>query len=112
MFEPVGEKGDDEGEDEGGGPGGNGVELGADLSVAVCFDDAGSEEGVAVGGDDEAEVHESAEDEFEVFEAVEDVGEGYSAVAGGAALVFEEAGADVGSFVFAEPVGLGVSRGW
>ena len=70
MFEPIGEKRDDEGEDEGSGPGGDGVELCADLGVAVCFDDAGSEEGVAVGGDDEAEVHDSAEEGFEIFEAV------------------------------------------
>ena len=106
MFEPIGEKRDDEREDEGRGPGGDGVELCADLSVAVCFDDAGCEEGVAVGGDDETEVHDAAEEEFVVFEAVEDVGEGDAAFACGAALVFEEAGADVGSFVFAEPVGV------
>ena len=49
VFELVGEEGDDEGEDEGAGPGGDAVELGADLGVAVCSDDAGGEEGVAVG---------------------------------------------------------------
>ena len=48
VLELVGEVGDDEGEDEGTGPRGNAVELGADLRVAVCFDDAGGEEGVAV----------------------------------------------------------------
>ena len=48
VLELVGEVGDDEGEDEGAGPGGDAVELGADLRVAVCFDDAGGEEGVAV----------------------------------------------------------------
>ena len=47
MFGQVGEVGDDQGEDEGGGPGGNGVELGADLRVAVGGDDARGEEGVA-----------------------------------------------------------------
>ena len=81
------------------------MQLCADLGVAVCFDDAGSEEGIAVGGDDESKVHESAEEEFEVFEAVYYIGKGDSTLARGAALVFEEAGADVGSFVFAEPVG-------
>lgn len=70
MFEPIGEKRDDEGENEGSGPGRDGVQLCADLSVAVCFDDAGCEESVAVRGDYEAEVHESAEDEFEIFETV------------------------------------------
>ena len=49
VFEFVGKEGDDEGEDEGAGPGGHAVELGADLRVAVCADDAGGEEGVAVG---------------------------------------------------------------
>ena len=82
----------------------------ADLSVAICFDDTGSKEGVAVCGDDEAEVHESAEDEFEIFETVYYVGKGDSAFARGAALVFEEAGANVGTFVFAEPAGFGISR--
>ena len=48
VLELVGEVGDDEGEDEGTGPGGDAVELSADLRVAVCFDDAGGEEGVAV----------------------------------------------------------------
>lgn len=106
VLELVGEEGDDEGEDEAGGPGGHAVQLGADLGVAVGSDDAGSEEGVAVGGDDEAEVHEAAEEEFVVFEAVEDVFWGYGAFAGGAALVFREAGFDVGTFVFAEPDAL------
>ena len=49
MFQLVGEEGDDEGEDEGTGPGRDAVELGTDLRVAVCSDDAGGEEGVAVG---------------------------------------------------------------
>ena len=49
VFELVGEEGDDEGEDEGAGPGGHAVQLGADLRVAVGSDDAGGEEGVAVG---------------------------------------------------------------
>ena len=110
MFEPIGEKRDDEREDEGSGPGRDGVQLCADLSVAICLYDAGSEESVAVGGDYESEVHESAEDEFEIFEAIDYVGKGNTALAGGTALIFEEAGADVGTFVFAEPVGLGVSR--
>ena len=49
VFQLVGEDGDDEGEDEGTGPGRDAVQLGADLRVAVCSDDAGGEEGVAVG---------------------------------------------------------------
>ena len=49
VFELVGEERDDEGEDEGAGPGRDAVQLGADLRVAVCADDAGGEEGVAVG---------------------------------------------------------------
>ena len=48
VLELVGEVGDDEGEDEGTGPWGHAVELSADLRVAVCFDDAGGEEGVAI----------------------------------------------------------------
>ena len=112
VFEPVREKCDYEREDEGSGPGRDGVELCADLSVAVCFDDAGSEEGVAVGGDYESEVHESAEEEFEIFEAVYYVGKGNAALARGAALIFEEAGTDVGTFVFAEPAGESGSVSW
>ena len=49
VFQLVGEEGDDEGEDEGAGPGWDAVQLSADLRVAVCSDDAGGEEGVAVG---------------------------------------------------------------
>ena len=49
MFEEIGEIGDYEGEDEGGGPGWDGVELGADLSVAVASDDTGREECITVG---------------------------------------------------------------
>ena len=112
MFEPVGEKCDDEREDEGSGPGRDGVELCADLSVAVCFDDARSEEGIAVGGDYESEIHDSAEEEFEIFEAIYYIGKGDSALAGGAALIFEEAGTDVGTFVFAEPAGESGSVSW
>ena len=103
VLEPVGEEGDDEGEDEGCGPGWDGVQLRADLCVAVGFYDARGEEGVAVGGDDEPEVHEGAEEELVVFEAVEDIARGDLALAGGAALVFLEAGADVSAFVFSEP---------
>ena len=107
MFELIGEESDDEGEDKGAGPGRDAVQLGADLRVAVCADDAGGEEGVAVGRHDEAEVHEAAEEELVVFEAGEDVAGGDAAVAGGAALVFFQAGFDVGAFVFLEPGGDG-----
>lgn len=48
VLELIGEEGDDEGEDEGTGPRRDAVQLGADLRVAVCSDDAGGEEGVAV----------------------------------------------------------------
>ena len=49
VFEEIGEEGDDERENEGCGPGWDGMELGADLAVAVGFNDAGGEEGVASG---------------------------------------------------------------
>ena len=105
VLEQVGEEGYDEGEDEGGGPGGDGVQLRADLGVAVGVDYARGEEGVAVGWDDEAEVHESAEEDLIVFEDVEDVARGDGAFGGRAALVFFQAGFDVGAFVFGEPGG-------
>ena len=79
------------------------MELSADLRVAVCFDDAGGEEGVAVGRYDKAEIHEAAEDEFVVFEAVHDVARGDLSFAGGATLIFTQAGFYVGSFVVAKP---------
>ena len=106
VFEPVRKERHDEGEDEGAGPGRDAVQLGADLRVAVRADDAGGEEGVAVGRHDEAEVHEAAQDEFEIFEAVEDVCGRDAAVARGAALVLFEPGSDVGALVFLEPVGF------
>ena len=107
VLEPVAEKSDNEREHERRRPGGHRVQLRPDLRVAVGFDDARGEESVAVGWDDQPEVHEGAEEELVVFEAVEDVAGGDLALAGGAALVFLEAGADVGTFVFAEPGGLG-----
>ena len=107
MFEPIREERDDERENKGRGPGRDGVQLCADLRVAVCFNYAGSEEGIAVGGNNESEVHECAEEEFEIFEAIYYIGKGNPALARGAALIFEEAGADVGAFVFAEP-----AEGW
>ena len=112
VFEQIREKGNDERKDEGSGPGRDGVQLCADLSVAVCFNDAGSEEGIAVGGDNEPEVHDAAEKEFEIFEAIYYIGKGNPALARGAALIFEEAGADVGTFVFAEPGGGSGSVSW
>ena len=62
MFQLIGEKGDDEGEDEGTGPWRHAVELGADLRVAVCSDDAGGEEGVAVGLSDPVSVYQLLEE--------------------------------------------------
>ena len=109
MFQLIREEGHDESEDEGAGPGGDAVQLGADLRVAVRADDAGGEEGVAVGGDYEAKVHESAEEEFEVFEAVEHVFDGDAAFAGRAALVLFQPGPDVGALVFFEPASSSVS---
>ena len=58
------------------------MKLRADLSVAVGFNDAGGEEGVAVGWHDEAEVHECSDEEFEVFETVDYVCECDLALAG------------------------------
>lgn len=49
VFEEIGEEGDDDGENEGCGPRWDGMELGADLAVAVGFYDARGEEGVASG---------------------------------------------------------------
>ena len=73
MLQLIREKSDDEGKHEGACPWRDAVQLGADLRIAVGADDAGGEECVAVGGDDESEIHESAEEELVVFEAVEDV---------------------------------------
>lgn len=104
MFEEVGEPCDYECEDEGGRPRGYAVQLGAYLRVAVGFDDAGCEEGVAVGGDDETEVHEAAEEELVVLETIQNVAKGDLAFARGAALVFLQASSDVCAFVFTQPV--------
>lgn len=109
MLKLIGEEGDDESEDEGTCPRRDAVQLGADLRIAVCFDDSRCEEGVAVGGDDESEIHESAEEEFVVFEAVEDVFGGNAALAGGATLVLFESGFDVGTLVFFEPANSDVN---
>ena len=103
MFEEIRKVSNNKRENERGRPRRHGVQLRADLAVAVGFDDAGGEECVAVSRDDEPEIHQAAEEELVVFEAVEDVAEGDLAFAGGAALVFVEASADVGAFVVAEP---------
>ena len=88
MFEQIAEEGDDEREGEGGCPWRHGVQLRLDLRVAVCSDDAGGEEGVAVCRHDEAKVHEAAEEDLEVFEDVEHVSRRYSPFQRRFALVF------------------------
>lgn len=108
MLELIREESDDKCKDEGTCPRWNAVQLGADLRVAVGFDDAGGEESVTIGGDDESEIHESAEEEFVIFEAVEDVFGADAALASGATLVLFEPGFDVGAFVFFEPEYSGV----
>ena len=49
MLQLIREESDDEGEDKGTCPRRDAVQLGADLRIAVRSDDAGGEEGVAVG---------------------------------------------------------------
>lgn len=110
MLELIGEESDDEREDEGTRPRRDAVQLGADLRIAVGFDDPRCEEGVAVGGHDESEIHESAEEELVIFEAVEHVCGRDAALAGGAALVLFEPGFDVGAFVFFEPANSDVNH--
>lgn len=110
VLQLVREEGDDDGEEECTDPGRDAVELGADLRIAVCLDDAWGEECVAVGGDDQSEVHQAAEEEFVVFEAVEDILGGDAALAGGAALVLFKPGSDVGSFIFSEPAQRGINH--
>jgi len=67
VSRPVGESGEDEGEDEGGGPGRDRVQLRLDGAVVVGRDDERGEEGVAVGRNDHAEVHEPAQPDPMVF---------------------------------------------
>jgi len=95
MLEFIGEEGDDHCEAEGAGPGRDGVELSFDGAVAIGGEDRGGEEGVAIGGDYQSEVHESAKEDFVVFEDVADVFEGYLALCCAFALVGLEAGFDV-----------------
>jgi len=84
----------------------DGVQLRLDGRVAVTFDDSWREVGVAVRGHDEAEVHEAGDDDFIVGEDFADVAECDGPVAGGSALVFAEAGGDVGFFFGGEPFGF------
>ncbi len=42
------------------------MQVGTDLLVAVGLDDSRSEKHIAVGGDDEAKVHEATDEEIEV----------------------------------------------
>lgn len=102
VFGFVGEVGDYHGEGEGACPGGHAVELGPDLGVAVCSDDAGCEVGITwgrcsvsddvylllspvldmerrsmeyspIGGDDQSHVHETSNKDFEILEDVHDI---------------------------------------
>lgn len=79
------------------------MQLGANLRIAIRFDDARGEKCVSVGRDDKSKIHEAAEEEFVVFEAVEDVFRGDAALTGGATLVLFKPGFNVGAFVFFEP---------
>ena len=87
MLDQIAEVGDDEREDKGGCPGRHRMELCADLRVAVAPDDAGGKEGIAVGRDDEAEVHEAAQDDLEILEDIQYVPSGNASFNGRFALV-------------------------
>lgn len=91
-------EGYDHGESECTCPGRNTMQLCLNGRVPVCGNDAWCEEGVAVGGNDHAEVHEAAEDNFEVLEDTADVPNGDFALCCRAALVRLKAGFDVGPF--------------
>lgn len=62
------------------------------------------EEGVSVGWDDEAQVHEAAQPDLVILEAASDVAAGDLALNGGVALVDAETGDDVGALLLGEPL--------
>lgn len=109
MLELIRKESDDKSKDEGTCPWRDAVQLGTDLRITVCFNDAGCEKSVSVGGDDESEIHESAEDEFVVFEAFEDIFGGDAALACGATLILFKTSFDVSTFIFFEPTISSVS---
>jgi hypothetical protein len=82
------------------------VELGLDCAVAIGLDDSGGKVGISIGRDDEAKVHEPAEEDLEVFEDAADVTAADLALGSGLALVDLETGADVGTLVLGEPLGV------
>lgn len=73
MAELIGYVRNNHREAECGRPGRNAVQLGLDGRVTVSLNDAGGKEGVAVRGDDEAEIHQAADENLVVLEDVDGV---------------------------------------
>ena len=63
------------------------MQLCLDRRIAVRLDDSRSKVSVAIGRDNEAEVHESTQEKLVVFEAINHIVEGDGALDGGFALV-------------------------
>ena len=109
VCEAIREPGDDHGERKGASPRRNRAELRLNwrnLLTAQVGNDGWSEVGVAVGWDDEAEVHETSEPDLVVLEAASDVAESDLALDGGLALVDLEAGCNVGALGVGQPFGV------
>lgn len=104
VAELIGEPGNDHGQGEGAHPRWHRTELSLNWRVTETGKNGWCEEGVSVGWDDEAEVHEAAQPDLVVLEAACDVATGDLALDGGVALVDAETGGDVGALLLSKPL--------
>ena len=88
MLKLIAEERNYQRECERGGPRGHGVQLSLDGIVSICLNDSRGEEGVAVCGDEQAEVHKAAEENFEIFEDIDNIADADGALGGASTLVF------------------------
>lgn len=111
MLELVREEGDDHCKAKGARPRRDTMQLGLNRAVTVGCDDGRREEGVAIGRDDQAEIHEAANKDLVVLEDSANISEGNLAVRSGTALVNLQSGLDVRSLLRSKPFGILGERG-
>lgn len=104
MLEAIREIRDRHSETESGGPRRHAVKLGLDRRIAIALNNGGGKVGIAVGRDDEAEIHHTTNEDLGILEYISNVSQFDGAFTGGSALVDLEAGFHIGSLRLRQPL--------